>query len=35
MLVGQSQVVQQLLARIQRVAATNFTVLIEGGIDRQ
>jgi transcriptional regulator with PAS, ATPase and Fis domain len=30
MLVGDSQVMQQLRSRIQRVAATSFTVLIEG-----
>ena len=30
MLVGQSSVIQNLRARIQRVAATHFTVLIEG-----
>jgi len=30
MLVGHSSVIQHLRARIQRVAATNFTVLIEG-----
>jgi DNA-binding NtrC family response regulator len=35
MLVGDSHVIQQLKARIQRVAVTHFTVLIEGGIDRQ
>jgi two-component system nitrogen regulation response regulator NtrX len=30
MLVGESQVIRELRARIQRVAATSFTVLIEG-----
>jgi DNA-binding NtrC family response regulator len=35
MMVGESRVMHDLRTRVGRVAQTSFTVLVEGGSDRQ